>query len=155
MRLVRGDDRGTLVQFMQELNSVEFAFQPDRDLSIEAADDHLAYLEAGMASSEGFATAAERGGKLVGFLMAVLDSEDGSYVLPEARTFGYITDIFVTQQARGSGVGQALLRDAEARFRAKGLARARITTLAANKVALMRYEGAGYCPLEVTLVKEL
>lgn len=155
VRLARPEDRDALVRFMRQLNEAEFALQPDRDLTIQAADEHLAYLEANVAASEGFVTAAERDGELVGFLVAVVDSEEGSYVLPEARRHGYISEVFVAAPARRGGVGRALMLDAEARFRAKGLTAIRISTLVANEAALASYRAQGYRPLYIMLHKAL
>ena len=154
-RPARPGERPVLVRFMASLNEVESAYQPDRALGEAAADSHLAYLEGLVESQEGFITVAESDDGLVGFLVAMVEAEDGTYIVPEARCFGYVSDIFVAPPARGRGVARALMADAEARFRAMGLNTIRVCALVDNKVAVGAYEALGYAPMDVLMKKDL
>jgi ribosomal protein S18 acetylase RimI-like enzyme len=155
VRPARPEDRATLVEFMAELNRVEHRYEPDRDLNPKAADRHLAYLEDLVRRSGGFITVAQSPDRVLGFLVGILDSEDGSYIRPEERSFGHVTDIYIAEAARRCGLGRSLVEDAEARFQALGVGKVRVTALAANSGAIATYEGCGYRPLEVTFIKNL
>ena len=155
LRPVRDADRQELVRFMASLNETESAYQPDRALGLEAADSHLAYLEGLVETQEGFITVAEGEDGLLGFLVAMVEAEEGTYIVPEARCFGYVSDLFVAPSARGKGVARALMADAEACFREKGLTNVRVFALADNKAAVATYEALGYAPMDVLLKKDL
>ena len=155
LRPARAADRPELVCFMASLNETESAYQADRALGEAAADSHLAYLEGLVETQEGFITVAVGGDRLVGFLVAMVEAEDGTYIVPEARCFGYVSDLFVAPAARGKGIARALMADAEARFRAQGLTNARVCALVDNKAAVAAYEALGYAPMDVLLKKEL
>ena len=149
------EDRPQLVGFMADLNAYEHALQPDRALGEKAADAHLAYLESLVARQRGFVLVAEESGGVQGFLLGIVEEEDGSYVIPEARPYGYVTDLFITEIARGRGVGRALMGEAERRFRDAGLPSIRVTALAANEGACGTYEGLGYQHHAITFIKPL
>ena len=155
VRQSRPDERPAIVEFMADLNRAERLYRSDRDTSFEASDRHLAYLEGLILESGGFITVADSGGQLVGFLVGIIDEEEGFYILPQERTFGHVTDIFVAKEARRSGLGRTLLVDAEARFLKLGVTIVRVIGLAANKTALSTYEGCGYRTLEITFEKVL
>ena len=148
-------DRLPLIDFMAALNVVEHQWQDDRALDRPAADRHLAYLEDLVRAQAGFTLVAEDGAGLLGFLIGIRDQEEGTYVVPEARAFGYVTDIFVSDRARGRGIGRALMAEAERRFQAAGLPAVRVTALAANRAAGATYEALGYRALYVTYGKAL
>ena len=126
-----------------------------RALGEKAADAHLAYLESLVARQRGFVLVAEESGGVQGFLLGIVEEEDGSYVIPEARPYGYVTDLFITEIARGRGVGRALMAEAERRFRDAGLPSIRVTALAANEGACGTYEGLGYQHHAITFIKPL
>ena len=155
LREAKPGDRPALVRFTAALNAVEHELVPDRALGEAAADRHLAYLEELVAQQEGFVLVAARGESLLGFLVAIVEEEEGHYVLPEARRFGYVTDLYVIEAARGEGVGRALMTEAEDRFRARGLTAVRVTALAANREACGTYEGLGYRRLAIDFTKPL
>ena len=62
------------------------------------------------------------------------------------RRIGILEDIFVTESARGRGVGGALLDAAETFARAGGLARLTLATAHQNRTAQRLYLAHGYVP---------
>lgn len=101
------------------------------------------------ARGAGFVLIAELDGEPAGLLIAGTEDE-GAYVLPENRVHGVVSDLYVAEGARRRGVARALLAEAERRFRAAGLARMEIGTLAANDAARALYEdwaGPAYAAL--------
>jgi ribosomal protein S18 acetylase RimI-like enzyme len=85
-----------------------------------------------------------------GILLALLDGEAVGF-LAHATTLdlyaggptGEIVDLLVTQQARGNGIGSALVAEAVRRFEAAGCGEARVVTDADNHAARRVYGKAG------------
>ena len=148
-------DRAALNRFMTELNRFEHRIRPDRDTGAPAGAAHLDFLLGLIESDGGFTLLAETDGTPVGFLLGLRGAEEGTYVVPDERRFGDISDIFVAEEARGQGVGKALMLAAEGRFRAMGLTRVRITALTANKDAVAAYTATGFTPLYTVLEKPI
>ena len=148
-------DRSVLVGFMAALNAVEHQWESDRALEPAAADEHIAYLEGLVRDQAGFMLLAEENQQPAGFLVGIEEWEDGTYIVPEARRYGKITDLFVDDRSRGRGIARALLAEAERRFRANGLPAVQVTALAANEAARAAYRATGYRPLDVTYAKSL
>ena len=61
-----------------------------------------------------------------------------------SRTEGHVITLDVTASARRRGLGRRLMVELEARFRAKGIWRVRLETVATNAIALGLYERLGY-----------
>ena len=93
---------------------------------------------------------AERGGRVVGLLGLHVTS-----VLHRAGPLGRITSLVVTADARGHGVGRALVAAAEARMRARGCGYAEVTSHGRRAEAHAVYERLGYAKTHVRLWKTL
>ena len=65
--------------------------------------------------------------------------------------YGYVSDIFIRPEARGSGLAQVLLDAIAAHLHAADptLTRLRVNVLAVNAIARRSYEKAGFTPYEV------
>lgn len=149
-------DRPTLVGFMSALQEAERALEPNRAPGPDIADSHLASLERWVAKKPGGGVlVAELDGALAGFLVAAVIVDTGTYLPPETRTFGWISDLWVEPQARGNGIGRALIAAAEARLRAAGIGRVELAAVVGNADALALYERLGYRRYEVSLSKTL
>ena len=148
-------DRPQLVRFMAALNAFERTLEPNRALGEAAAERHMAYLEDLVARQEGFILIAVGPSGPLGFLIAIVGEAPGSFVIPEARRYGYVTDLFVLESARGQGLARALLAEAEGRFRARGLPSLRLSVLAANETAYAAYRRLGFRPMDIEMIKPL
>lgn len=73
----------------------------------------------------------------------------------DSNVHGYVNDIYVVPERRGSGLAQALLRAAEDHLASTGITRVRINVLAANAMARRAYEKHGFEPYEVMYEKRL
>ncbi len=71
------------------------------------------------------------------------------------REYGFISDVFVSEQVRGQGVGKALLDHAENFARSKQVKELMLGVLAANKAAKSLYLENGYEEFAITLEKKL
>lgn len=80
---------------------------------------------------------AERGGRRVGLLFWRREPADGPASVE-------ISAVAVEQDAQGSGVGRALMLEAEAALKREGIARAWLMTTNENLTALALYQKVGY-----------
>jgi ribosomal protein S18 acetylase RimI-like enzyme len=67
----------------------------------------------------------------------------------------HVADLAVREDVRGSGVGRALMRAAEAWARAQGLAAVGLDVWSTNARAMAFYDRLGYRPESLHLIKEL
>ncbi len=147
-------DRDALLAMTAALQDHERQINANRRPGTDMADSHLALLERLVARHEGRLLVAEADGRPVGMLVCFVDEAE-SYIVASDRRFGYVSDLFVTPQTRGRGVGRRLLAEAERHFRALGLVQIQIGTLANNTAARAAYEAWGFRPYELTLEKRL
>ena len=80
---------------------------------------------------------------------------DFMYYLPLGTTTCRVTALVVSDDARGHGVGRALLRDAERRARAGGAARLEVTSAGHRTEAHAFYRACGFTDGAVRFVKSL
>ena len=83
---------------------------------------------------------AERGGTVAGFVIADVTPNHG-------RDIGHIKDLAVRPDARGEGIGRALLRSALARLRGIGVAVVRLEVRENNEAARALYADEGFKPI--------
>jgi GNAT superfamily N-acetyltransferase len=74
----------------------------------------------------------------------VHEDDDDIYVVETERRFAYVSELFVTEEARGTGAGKALLDACEAWARGRGMTVMQIGVLPANVRAEAVYRRAGY-----------
>ena len=93
--------------------------------------------------SRGFALLARADGRVVGMARAVC----GNVVMLES--------LIVEEGYRAMGIGSALLKDAQALARQRGLSIMMLNVLRGNDGAKRLYEGAGFSDFRTTMVFEL
>jgi GNAT superfamily N-acetyltransferase len=142
---------------MAALQDWERQWAVDRVPGATMASDHVTYLLTLAQASGGETFVALNGEQIVGFLVLIAESEDedDAHLIPEAKRYGLVTDLYVLESARGTGVGALLLGAAEAHANTMGLSVLRIQSLTANSEAIAFYEGRGYAPYELTLGKQI
>jgi ribosomal protein S18 acetylase RimI-like enzyme len=154
IREARPEDRPALIRLMGALNAFEAEIEENR-AGPEAAESHLAWVEGQIAELGGVTLVAEQAGAVTGFLSYTFEEDPGTFVRPDYRRHALIWDISVAEEARGQGIGQALLSAAEKAARAAGIAEIRLYVLEANVRARRIYEEAGYRNYERFLSKRL
>jgi len=97
---------------------------------------------------------AEDAEKPVGWAFAHDESAEVFVVEPE-RSHGYLTELFLLPQARGKGLGRALIEGCEAWARGRGHKLLQVGVLAHNARAIRSYEGAGYNSYGLTMRRYL
>lgn len=140
--------------FIDALQRFEHAFEPDRRIDAAAGADYLAVLLKRADENEGRIFVAERAGEAVGWAVFVIDSQP-NFVVEDERRCGWIAELFVAEQARGDGVGRALMAACEAHARDSGLKLLFIGVHAKNGRAERTYRAAGFSPYALHLRKYL
>ncbi len=88
-------------------------------------------------------------GTILGYALVTVN--EGSPTWASVERFGYVESLSVLPEARGTGVGSALLRAAEDQLATLGVEQVNITTVAANENARRFYEREGYEAAFITL----
>jgi GNAT superfamily N-acetyltransferase len=133
------------------LQDYEAAFEPDRRRDPDFAVEHWRALQHRCAERHGIMLIAEEGGKPVGWAFAQDEKAEVFVVEPE-RSHGFLTELFLMPQARGKGLGRALIEACEAWARERGHKLLTVGVLSHNRSAIRAYEGAGYAPY-VTIMR--
>ncbi|PKP76258.1 MAG: hypothetical protein CVT81_15735 [Alphaproteobacteria bacterium HGW-Alphaproteobacteria-3] len=154
LRRVCPQDRPALIHLMGALNDFEAAIEDNR-ADASAAEGHLDWVQDEIERLGGVTLVAELQGAVAGFLCYTLEEDPGTFVRPEWRRHALIWDISVAEEARGRGVGQALLEAAEEEARAAGVGEIRLYVLEVNTRARRIYEEAGYRNYERLMSKRL
>jgi GNAT superfamily N-acetyltransferase len=127
---------------------VDFGLPPGLD-----PDEHATafgnHLTAALGTGAAVFVAVDESGRAVGFIhLQVVNDLVG-------RERAHISDLAVSEDARGHGVGGALLEFAEGWARDRGLGAIGLSAFATNHRALGVYERRGYAPTLITLAKQL
>jgi GNAT superfamily N-acetyltransferase len=154
IREARPEDQPALLSFIVGLQAYEHQFEPDRRIDPAVAEDYFAVLTKRVAEHQGRIFVAETNGKAIGWAVFVVE-QNAIYVVEDERTYGYVAELFVNEEARGLGIGQALIAACEAEGRALGLKLMMIGVLAGNKRTASIYAQAGYSPYATELRKYL
>jgi len=148
------DDRAAALSFIDGLQAYEHAVEPNRRIDAEVAAEYFGVLMKAVDGYGGIVRIAETDGRAVGWAVAWRDLDD-LYVVEAMRPYLHISELYVEEGLRGTGIGRALIAACEDWGRAQGLAAAKIGVLAANTRAANVYARAGFAPQSARLVKRL
>lgn len=150
-------DREAAIAALLGLQDHEWALHDTRaPVGPEAAERHFEGLLRLLAENRGILLVAEAAtGGLVGLVSCLVVREESVLETEDSNVHGYVESIYVAPQARGSGLGQALLAAAERHLAKTGVRRMRINALAANAPARRAYERYGFEPYEIMHEKRL
>ena len=149
------DDKPAILGFIFALQQHEGAFEPNRRLDAQVAEEHYATLIPHVAAHNGQVLVAEDEARhAIGWAAAYEDGGD-VFIRAEERAYGFLAELYVVEAARGAGVGRALIAACEDWARGCGLVSLRIGLLARNVDALKVYERAGYTPYALQMRKYL
>jgi ribosomal protein S18 acetylase RimI-like enzyme len=155
VRVALPEDHAFLAACMGGLQEAEIEVEANRSSVDESAEPHLNWVLEQVAAKDGAVFVAEFQGQRVGCLMCTIDEDNGEYVKPQHRGYGYVNDLYVGQKARGIGVADALMQAAEDYFREKGVTNIRLGVLSENKRARSFYERLGWHSYEQVYRKNL
>jgi GNAT superfamily N-acetyltransferase len=138
-------DEAAILSFINGLQDYEAAFEPDRRRDPDFAQDHWRELQRRHAEKHGIILIAEDNGVPAGWAFAYEDTAE-LFVIEAERRHGFLAELYVAPQARGKGLGRALIEGCEAWSRGRGHKLLTVGVLAKNPSATRAYEGAGYAP---------
>ncbi|MGI9406165.1 MAG: GNAT family N-acetyltransferase [Hyphomicrobiaceae bacterium] len=147
-------DRDAILALHAKLHNVERTLHPNRAPVEEIGNAATIERDAELAKNDGCIFVAERDGEIIGCVVTTIDDGD-AYLIESDRRFGWIRSISVSEEARGAGVGRALMKAAEGRFRNRGLSQIQVYVLAANDRAQSFYADNGFHPYEISYEKRL
>jgi ribosomal protein S18 acetylase RimI-like enzyme len=137
-----------------ELHEHERRLHDSRLPGEETADAYLAWMIA-EARQGGAVLVAEVGHEFAGFAAGWIAEDNVIEETPDSNRYGYVSDVCVLPPFRRRSIASALLRALEARLRRAGVARIRLSALAANAAARKAYERSGYALYEVVYEKSV
>jgi len=147
-------DEPAILSFINGLQDFEASFEPDRRRDPDFAVEHWRDLQHRCAEKHGVMLIAEDAGKAVGWAFAH-DEKAELFVVEPERRHGFLAELYLMPQARGKGLGRALIQGCEAWARDRGHILLTVGVLAKNPSAIRAYEGAGYAPYGITMRRYL
>ena len=102
------------------------------------------YYRAWLAGGEAFALIAEEDGRAIGYAIVTFHAADDSHATGER--FAELQSLAVIEEARGGGLGTALLHEVYRQVRSEGVEEMVIGVLATNEPAMRLYEREGFRP---------
>jgi ribosomal protein S18 acetylase RimI-like enzyme len=145
-------DHDWVLQCEVELQEHERAIHDTRLPGLPHTRDYLAMLWRDLAEGHGIMLIAENAqGERLGLVAGHIVDSPWPMETPDSTRYGYVSDIFIKPEARGTGLAQTLLDAIAAHLRAADptLTRLRVSVLAVNRMACRAYERAGFTPYEV------
>jgi ribosomal protein S18 acetylase RimI-like enzyme len=115
-----------------------------------------ARYEKTLSSPAGILLLAERDGRVVGALIGESEEHpEGSDTFEIPDHVAHVHDVAVLPDARGGGVGRALMERFEAEMRARGVVSYGLDVMAGNDAARRFYEGLGFELADMVFEKRL
>lgn len=147
------DDEPAILSFIWGLQKFENAFEPNRRLDPDFADQHWADVRRQVAQ-RGAMFIAESDDGPVGWVFVVEEAGD-LFVREGERRYGFIAELFVEETARGAGHGRALIATCEDWTRGRGMTNLIIGVLSGNDKAAAVYHRDGFAPYNLFMRKYL
>lgn len=119
----------------------------------EGAEEGYAwFLGTQLDEEDSLVLVADRAGEVAGYLYAAIEPRNWKELRDEA---GFVHDVLVAEGNRGAGVAEALMQDAFAWMRARGVPRVVLWTAAANDRARQLFDRLGFRPTMIEMTREL
>ncbi len=144
-------DEPAILSFITGLQDYEAGFESDRRRDPNFVIEHWRELQHRCAEKHGIMLNAEEAGQAVGWAFAHDEKGEVCVVEPERR-HGFLAELYLIPEARGKGLGRALIKGCEAWAKERGHKLLTVGVLAGNPAAIRAYEGAGYAPY-VTIMR--
>ena len=139
------DDKQAALEFIMGMQKFEKAIEPDRRVDASVAAEFFEVIIKRVKDKNGHIFIAEWETKSIGWAVVYPDEND-IFVEAAKRAFAYISELFVVEEKRGTGVGRALIAACEDWARTRGLTVMMLGVLSGNTRAAKIYEDAGYLP---------
>lgn len=154
IRRAESRDAAPLGELGASLMRMHYAFDAQRFLEpghgVESG--YARFLGSQLQDDESIVLVAERRDRVVGYVFAAIEPLSWKELRDEC---GFIHDLLVTDDARRSGVGEALLDKAIEWLREQGMPRVVLGTAAQNETARRLFERRGFRPTMIEMTLEL
>lgn len=157
IRPYRPEDREQAVILFEAFQDYLIALDPlDRMCRLPGYGEQYVTRTIRDTSKEGTFQVAEQSGVLVGLVAGYIKRQKTDDLLDHVPSVtGWVTELYVSPEARGSGVGKKLLVAAEDFFRSSGCDVSRLVVFVPNNFARRFYDGQGYSERDIELIKAL
>lgn len=136
-----------------DLLRLHHAWDEHRFLAVDdPAAGYARFFEGELGDDDAVLLVAERAGAVVGYAYGRVEPRDWQLLLDRA---GHLHDLFVADGARGSGVGEALVRAMLAAFAARGVPRVVLHTATQNEAGQRLFARAGFRATMVEMTCDL
>ena len=135
-------DIETLISMMGMLDDQHTAGRPDVFCGSSTRPRPRESVAGLLATPESTVLVAELDGRIVGHVVVRMRDEARALLVP--RRYGEVDALFVMEQARHQGVGQALMKAAEEWVRQAGGGVIELVVWEFNEAAIRFYEARGY-----------
>ena len=154
IRRAEARDAGTLGRLGAALMRTHYAFDAQRFLEPgeDAESGYAEFLVSRLDDRESIVLVAEHAGHIVGYVYAAIEPLSWKELRDRC---GYIHDLLVTDEARRTGVGDALLTQAIDWLRQQGMPRVVLGTAAQNENARRLFERRGFRATMIEMTLEL
>jgi GNAT superfamily N-acetyltransferase len=154
LRRAHPRDAAALGELGASLMRMHYAYDAQRFLEpghgVEAG--YAQFLGSQLDEEGSIVVVAERRDRVVGYIFAAIEPLSWKELRGEC---GFIHDLLVTNEARQSGVGEALLDQAIEWLREQGMPRVVLGTAAQNDSARRLFERRGFRPTMIEMTLEL
>ncbi len=148
-------DLAAVTKFVGAIQEHERIGTPELKPSSEIGSEYAQMLIRTVAVRNGCIRMARAETETVDLAVTWVEDDDDPLLRNDARTFAYVSDIFVEHAWRRQGVALQLLDALEMEMRSRGCRRIRICSKAANHLAMECYKKVGYQPYEIIFAKRL
>ena len=147
--------KDTAIELLAELQDFERVLSSDRTLGASMAAGHFEYLLKICDAQSGKVFLALGDTEVIGFVVVFLEAEDAGdlHLFPEFKRYGWISDLVVAQNHRGSDAASLLMTCAERHCSSLGVRQIKLATLHDNQRARRFYEKSGYRKYEIIYSK--
>jgi GNAT superfamily N-acetyltransferase len=147
-------DAAALGQLGAALMQTHYAFDTRRFLEPGegAAAGYARFLVSQLSDNESIVLVAEQDQRIIGYVFAAIEPLSWKDLRDEC---GFIHDLLVIDQARRTGVGEALLNAAIEWLREQRMPRVVLGTAAQNESARRLFERRGFRPTMIEMTLEL
>ena len=140
---------------MRELQKTELPFNEHLKSPSEMSSWYIELLKKQCAEMDGVILVGEDGRHCLGTAVLFTRVEEKGEEEEMVHTYAHISELVVTETARGRGIGKALLNECERRARLAGRNELTLAVLAKNKAAHGIYRNSGYADMKISLRKKL
>jgi ribosomal protein S18 acetylase RimI-like enzyme len=144
----RPSELASLIRFVEAIQEHERIDVPDLKSGSEIGSGYAQTMVRTASERNGCIRMARVGTETVGFGCAWIEEDNDPCLRDDARTYAYISDLFVEGAWRRQRVALRLLEALELEMGGRGCSRMRICSKATNHLALACYRKAGYQPYD-------